>query len=521
LIVVRYADLCCCLFADHRPHATEVDLSEPIPERADIRQLRTQAKELLRALQSGEVLADGVKPGEAKLADAQLLIARKYGFDSWPKLVDKIETPVLVEKFKNSIYSGDVETLEKLLKTKPSLGKLVNEPIFHFDSQAIVRAAGSPDAAKLLPVLVRYGADPNIRSKWWAGGFSALDGAKGDSVDLLLELGAKFDVWSAAGQGRIDELRALLDADPSSVNAPGGDGERPLHFAATAEIAELLIERGADLEQRDVDHEGTPIQYQVNNRDVVRVLLSHGARPDIFTAAAWDDLELARRIIESDPSAVDARIGKPPFVTTASDGGHIYIYRLGPDKTPHQVAVERGSRSVLDELLKHSMPSRRLVAAALLEDADAVAEILRAYPGVGKEMGADARSITDAAQAGKTETVRLLLQAGLDPTTPGMDSGSALHVACWFGYVDVVKLLVDRVPINLRDANHGSPPLGWAGHGSQNCRNPKGDYVGVVETLLIAGADPNYTANSGGTSMLAQAGQREDVKAVLRKYGAK
>ena len=58
----------------------------------------------------------------------------------------------------------------------------------------------------------------------------------------------------------MDILRELLDKDPTSVNAPGGDGERPLHFAATAEIAELLIARGADLEQRDVDHEGTPIQ---------------------------------------------------------------------------------------------------------------------------------------------------------------------------------------------------------------------------------------------------------------------
>lgn len=495
-------------------------MSETIPERADIRQLRTQAKELLRSLQSGEVLADGVYPSKAKLADAQLLIARKYGFESWPKLVDKVETPVLLEKFKAVIEAGDSVALESLLKGKPALRKRINEPMFTFDTQPIVQASRHPQAGKLLPVLVRYGADPNIRSKWWAGGFSALDGATGKNVDLLVQLGAKFDVWSAAAHGRIDVLRTLLDENPDLVNAPGGDGECPLHFASTPEIAELLIERGADLERRDVDHEGTPLQYQVNNPDVLRVLLRHGAKPDIFTAVALDDVELARQILRDDPAMANARVGEGSFVTNKSNGGHIYCYRLGNHKTPHEVAAERGCRTVLDELLKNVSSARRLIAAAWLEDADLVAQILREHPNVGREIGADARSITDAAQAGRTETVRLLLEAGLDPTTPGMDSGSALHVACWFGHAGTVRLLVDRVPLDLKDANHGSPPLGWATHGSQWCHNAAGDYVLVVETLLTAGADPNAPANSGGTSMLEQAGQREDVKAVLRKFGA-
>jgi len=496
-------------------------MSEPIPERADIRQLRIQAKELLRSLQRGETLAEGIAPAQAKLADAQLLIARKYGFASWPKLVDHVETPVLLERLKNAIEDGDAEGLDKLLKSKPGIRRQINEPMFSFDTQPILRASSHVAADRLLPILVRYGADPNIRSKWWAGGFGALDLAKGKVVDLLLDLGAKLDVWSAAGQGRLVVLRRLLDLDPASVNAPGGDGERPLHFAATAEIAELLIERGADLEVRDVDHEGTPIQHQVNNPEIVRVLLRHGATPDIFTAVALDEVELAREILKQDPTAIDARIGQPPFSTKNSDGGHIYCYKLGIDKTPLHLAAERGSRRVLEELLKLVSPSRRLIAAAWLEDADAVKAILKESPNIGSEMGAEARSIVDAAQAGKTETVRLLLEAGLDPHPPGFNISSALHGACWFGYVEVVKVLIDRVPLDLRDGVHGGTPLSWAVHGSQHCRNPAGDYVGVVEALLKAGANPNETANKSGTPMLVQAGPREDVKEVLRKYGAK
>lgn len=484
-------------------------MSEKLPERADMRQLRIQAKELLRTLPEG-----------AKLAEAQLQIARQYGFDSWPKLVAEVETPALLEKFKHAVYSSDAETVEGLLKGSPNLRKHINDPIFDFDGQAIVQAARNPQSRKLIPILVRYGSDPNIRTRWWAGGFSALDGADAESAEVLLELGAKFDVWSAAKQGRVDVLRKLLDRDPDSVNAPGGDGQRPLHVAKDAETTKLLIERGADLEIRDIDHESTPIQYQADNLEVVRALLEAGAEPDVFTAIVLDDVDLLGQVLVSDPLAKDARTGKGEFTTKSSNGGHIYIYVLGPDKTPIQLAAERGSRKVLQVLLKTATVPQQLITAAWVGDKAAVHEIVNQHPNIGQEMGADARAITDAAQAGKKETVRLLLEAGLDPKSPGMDSGSSLHLACWFGWIEVVRLLVDKVPLDLTDATHGSPPLGWACHGSQWCRNSKGDYVAVVETLIAHGADPSAPANKSGTSMLEQAGQREDVKAVLQSHGA-
>ncbi len=496
-------------------------MSEPIPERADIRQLRTQAKELLRALHQGEPLADGQVMADAKLSDAQRLIARKYGFSSWPKLVDQIETPVLVEQFKEAIQFGNAAEIERLLRTKAAIRSRINEPIFGFDAQPILQASSRPEAEKVIPILVQYGADPNVRSKWWAGGFSALDFAKGEAVDVLIGVGARLDVWSAAKHGRIEDLRRLLEEDPTSVNAPGGDGQRPLHVAATAETAELLIEMGADLEVRDIDHEGTPVQYQVNNLPVLRALVRHGAKPDVFAAVALDDAGLLRRLLDEDPRAAEAHVGRAPFVTTNSNGGHIYAYTIGPSKTPFQMAIERGSKAVLEELQRDQPPSRRLVVAAWAEDASLVAEILKANPGLGSHLGDDSRSITHAAQAGKAATVRLLLEAGVDPRSPGMYGGSALHLACWFGHLEIVKLLIGRVPLDMLDSTHGSPPLGWAAHGSQWCRNPSGDYVGVVRALLLAGADPHAAANSGGTPMLAQAGQREDVKAVLREFGAK
>ncbi|RYG36926.1 ankyrin repeat domain-containing protein, partial [bacterium] len=74
-------------------------MSQPLPERADVRQLRIQAKELLSSLLSAtpEAIAlaaehdPSLLPANAKLADAQRLLSRKHGYPSWPKLVEEVE----------------------------------------------------------------------------------------------------------------------------------------------------------------------------------------------------------------------------------------------------------------------------------------------------------------------------------------------------------------------------------------------------------------------------------------------
>jgi Ankyrin repeats (3 copies)/Ankyrin repeat len=496
-------------------------MSEKLPERADVRQLRIQAKELLRSLKNGEILANDGSLLNAKLADAQFQIARKYGFESWPMLVESVEKPALVEKLKNAINSGDAVALEKLFRSSRTARNMVNEPIFAFGSHALMEATQHSEAKGLIPILIRYGANPNERSKWWAGGFSALDMASPAVADLLVEHGAHYDVWSAAAHGKIEILHELLNADPTLVNALGGDGGTPLHFASNTEVVSMLIERGANLEAKDIDHEGTPIQHQINRIDIVKALMVAGAKPDIFTAVILDDANLVRQFLDEDPNSTLAHIGAHPFSTEKSSGGHIYVYKLGSHKTPVLIAAERGCKKALAELQPGLSVARRLIVAAWAEDEVAVDEILSGFPNAIESIGSEARAITDAAQAGKTETVRLLLKAGVDPKTPGLDMGTALHVACWYGYADIVKLLVGLIPLDLIDAVHGSPPLGWAAHGAHWCKNNKGNYPLVVETLIKAGANVHAPANSGGKSMMEQAGSSEDVKKLLHKYGAK
>jgi len=94
-----------------------------LPVRPDLDQLKHQAKDLLRAIHAGDPAAiaelrahhpDPIAPSSAKLADAQLVLARSYEASSWTRLVQAVE---LV----NAIWRDDLETVRRLVTSDPKL----------------------------------------------------------------------------------------------------------------------------------------------------------------------------------------------------------------------------------------------------------------------------------------------------------------------------------------------------------------------------------------------------------------
>src|SRR5262249_13035746 len=135
---------------------------------------------------------------------------------------------------------------------------------------------------EMIDVLLRAGADINGRSHWWAGSFGVLD-HDGDLAPFLIERGATVDAHAAARLGMLDRLDELLTANPDLVRARGGDGQTPLHFAGSIAVAEYLLAHGADLDARDIDHESTPAQWMIRDRqDIARYLVSRGCGTDIL-----------------------------------------------------------------------------------------------------------------------------------------------------------------------------------------------------------------------------------------------
>ena len=53
----------------------------------------------------------------------------------------------------------------------------------------------------------------------------------------------------------VEASERRLAADPALVHARGGDGQTPLHFASSVEIAAYLLDQGTDIDARDVDHD--------------------------------------------------------------------------------------------------------------------------------------------------------------------------------------------------------------------------------------------------------------------------
>lgn len=501
-------------------------MSAPNPAARPPRNLEQQhklAKDLLRAAREGDadslsrIRAHRTDADEPKLADAQLTIARDAGFASWPDLVGHLQKEEM-RAFGLAVRKGDVAAVRQLLESSEHVRTHINDPVFAFGQRALHMAANNTE---LLDVLMTSGADLNLRSDWANGPYTVLDNADAANARFLIERGARLTPNVAARLGWFVELRTIVESDPSAVHERGGDGQQPLHLAKSMEIADYLLDHGADIDARCVDHQSTPAQYALTERtDVCRRLLARGAMPDIFMAARLGDLELVERLIDADPSCVAARVHRPGYAPVPEL--HIYCWLLGFLVSPHEVALKQGHQSVHELLERRSPPRVRLLNAAMRADEPAAREAIRQDPSLPRALTpVEASELADAVFHGRFEAADLMLRLGFDPACRGTDGGTTLHMACWMGNVPMVeRLLKLGVAIDVVDTVHGSTPLGWAAFGSAHRCAKGGDYVGVIERLVAGGANVKAPGNGAGHTMISMANGNPKVQEALRHLGA-
>src|SRR5581483_10760606 len=85
------------------------DTPRPLPERPNLRHLKDQAKDLLKAGTA------------ASITDAQFKIARSYGFPSWPKLRAHVESFNQIGQLKQAIDTNDLAKVQELMTRNPEL----------------------------------------------------------------------------------------------------------------------------------------------------------------------------------------------------------------------------------------------------------------------------------------------------------------------------------------------------------------------------------------------------------------
>jgi ankyrin repeat protein len=141
---------------------------------------------------------------------------------------------------------------------------------------------------------------------------TALYHRQAEAAEALLAAGPELDVLDAAATGRLDVLRAHVEADQEALAARTPEGFTPLHLAAFfggGPAVRLLLGAGMDADaDQDNPARVRPLHSAVAARDhdAAAALLEAGADPDtaqqggftpLLAAAHSDDAELAELLL--------------------------------------------------------------------------------------------------------------------------------------------------------------------------------------------------------------------------------
>ena len=507
---------------------------QQLPERANLEQLKKQAKSLLHAARNQNPAAltrfQAILQGRPlnhdtiALHDAQFVIAREYGFKSWNHLREHVEERSLsfsaaVDEFlrcatggaqdrafrlltrhegiahahlSTELVLGDADAAEPRLQAHPELAGRASgvqnwEPLLYVCHTCLHR--GSPQRAdglvRIARELLRQGANPNAEYHWnWHPELprTALWGALIDMghielAEVLLESGANptdgVSMHIAAGSGNIPALELLHRFGVNVNGIPGG--VPPLRYilgwASPAGVAG------------------------------VRWLLEHGADPSLAWAQSGDaPLHIAAQ--RWDVAMVELLV---------SHGADIH-QRRSDGRTAHTVAALHGNNEIAEWLLQHGAKDElslleRFVSACTAGDRTRAASLFATHPNLRGELRAEHHLMMHVpAERGDSTVLETMLEGGFDPNVKDSDGVTALHRAAMAGRKNAVSvLLAHGASVNALDGMFAATPLVWACEGwSHDPPQAGADHVAVARLLLAAGsprewAPPEKAPDSEGT----------------------
>jgi ankyrin repeat protein len=415
-----------------------------LPEQPNLEQLRQQAKDLLRAYRAGEAEAVAEverldrHPDSANFAlnDAQRVLARAYGYESWPKLKAFVDG-VNIVRLADAVKSGDRAQVRVLLQARP---ELIGMDMSAGDEHRALHYAVLRRDVEMVRLLMEAGADARkgiFPHRDATTAFAlARDREYHDIVAIIEEeerrrreemscpnatvSPAQDQIDAAISKGDREEAKRLLSADGSLIHACDRKGRTPLHLAAGEgddDMVAWLLDRRANPRKEDVNgltaldraalaadprNDGAQLFPAVAKR-----LLDRGAELTIGGAVALGDAARVHELIQADPALLRRVDRNGGLLTLAVKHGHVEMARLLLD-----LGADVDERVMLEELeeptLSWGMP---LWYAALVRDRD---------------------------------MVQLLLDRGADPNANVYASGWPLRNAWDHEDESVKKLLLER-----------------------------------------------------------------------------
>jgi hypothetical protein len=486
-----------------------------LPARPNLDQYRIQAQELVKAAKAGDVRAfalarehhprlkhasdDELQRTAFALADAQLIVARWHGFESWPKFATHIET----------ITSPD------------------SSRIWTSAEKALVDG----DAAELDALLARHGdmlRTPPVQSSWWGG--LAPDYSKGDARAIIARE-HHFESW--------DQFAAFAEAmkDARSPVAQFEAAADAIVIGGVTALRRLLRANPSLVRARSTrKHHSTLLHYVGSNgvegfrqrtpRNIVQVadvLLAAGAdinaTADMYGGGS-DTLGLAATSIHPVTAGVQEELMAFLLAHGASLGGD-----KGMGAWSKLInACHANGRPGAAEFLAKRADRMDLEAAAGVGRLDMV----KTFFDANGRLAANATpsqmqdGFTWACEYGRTDVVDFLLQRGMDVAAKlRHHRQTGLHWAAYGGHTDTVSLLLRyKAPVNAKDDTFDGTPLGWAVYAWAGGGPHAGDsrYYDVVKLLVAAGttlAEEWLDADERGLPIAARIQQDTAMRAAL------
>jgi ankyrin repeat protein len=557
--------------------------AKTLPARPSLEQYKKQAKELVkvfRRVQSPKSTDSEVVPSEIiqrvkqhprfdalseaemaqtkfVLADAQFVIAREHGFESWPKFAKHVEA-LAMASFAASVKdpvtafleaacvprdawhsSGTLERAEAILAAHPSVA-----------NADIYTAAVLGDAAGVRRFLMldRH----NVTAKGGPYGWDAL-------THLCFSRYLRLD--RTRSEGFVRAAKSLLEAGASpntgwmeTEHDPRPTWEAAIYGAAGIaqhpELTRLLLERGADPNDGETPYH-VPETY---DNTVMKILVEKGNLNEtsmttlLLRKTDWHDLDGIKWLLEhgADPNRT-TRWGRTAFHHAVSRDNGIDIIELllehgadptlvaerrnlqqtdGPGLSAVAMAARRGRGDVLGLIERRGMAIKlegveRLIAACARNDSAGVRGIQDEEPELVRELVQQgSKLLAEFAGVGNTEGVGQLLDLGVDVNTlteegdPYFDvakSSTALHSAAWRGWPRTVKILLERgARVDALDGK-GRTALALAVRACVDSYWKQRRTPESVEALLKAGASTRGVEYPSGYA---------EVDELLKAYGA-